>query len=131
MLPLLQLVTKLSMLGRGQCQVDWRLRGNIAVFPIDVEFASEFELDLITGKVYAHSDRWDLSRYVPFPLPLPTLSPNLQVSNSLKLPAVATVFNGKVAMFTGAPLHKISDYCVCIANSQTITQENPLKRLPH
>ena len=58
----LQLVTKLSMLDRGKCQVDWRLRGSIAVFPIDIDFASEFGLDLITGRVNAHSERWDLSR---------------------------------------------------------------------
>ena len=60
----MQLVTKLSMLDRGRCQVDWRLRGSIAVFPIDVDFASEFGLDLITGRVNAHSERWDLGRYV-------------------------------------------------------------------
>ena len=44
--------------------MQWRLRGSIAVFPIDIDFESEFELDLITGRVFSHTDRWDLSRWV-------------------------------------------------------------------
>ena len=59
----LQLVTKLQMLDKGRCQVDWRLRGSIAIFPIDVDFASEFGLDLITGRVNSHYEKWDTSRF--------------------------------------------------------------------
>ena len=44
--------------------MQWRLRGSIAVFPVDIDFESEVELDLITGRVVSHTDRWDLSRWV-------------------------------------------------------------------
>jgi len=56
------LVTRLVMLDKGSCEVHWRLRGNIAVFPIDVDMVSTFGLDLITGRVNSHRDDWDLSR---------------------------------------------------------------------
>lgn len=58
----LQLVTKLRMTGRGRAQVEWRLRGSILVFPIDADFVTDFELDLITGRIFSHSERWDLKR---------------------------------------------------------------------
>jgi len=48
-----QLVTKLRMLDKGTAEVQWRLRGSIGPVPVDVSLASEFELDLITGKVRA------------------------------------------------------------------------------
>lgn len=56
------LVTRLVMLDKGSCEVHWRLRGNIAVFPIDIDLVSTFGLDLITGRVNSHRDDWDLSR---------------------------------------------------------------------
>jgi len=46
-------VTKLRMLDKGTAEVQWRLRGSIGPVPVDVSLASEFELDLITGKVRA------------------------------------------------------------------------------
>ena len=47
----LQLVTRLRMLDKGAAVIDWRLRGQLGVFPIDICFRSTFELDLITGRV--------------------------------------------------------------------------------
>ena len=58
----MQLVTRLVMLDKGRCQVYWRLRGNIAVFPIDIDLVSTFGLDLITGRVNSHQDEWNLAR---------------------------------------------------------------------
>ncbi|KAK9818910.1 hypothetical protein WJX81_001762 [Elliptochloris bilobata] len=56
------LVTKLRMLDRGTAVVSWRLRGSIGPVPIDLDLESEFQLDLITGRVMRHSERWDLGR---------------------------------------------------------------------
>lgn len=56
------LVTRLRMLDKGTALIDWRLRGQLAVFPIDIDFVSTFELDLITGRVRTHESRWDLGR---------------------------------------------------------------------
>lgn len=39
------------MLDKGTAVIDWRLRGQLAVFTIDIDFVSTFELDLITGRV--------------------------------------------------------------------------------
>ena len=46
-----QLVTKLRMLDKGTAVVSWRLRGSIALVPVDVSLETEFALDLITGRV--------------------------------------------------------------------------------
>ena len=46
-----QLVTKLRMLDKGMAVVSWRLRGSIALVPVDVSLETEFALDLITGRV--------------------------------------------------------------------------------
>ncbi|KAK9905572.1 hypothetical protein WJX75_002344 [Coccomyxa subellipsoidea] len=56
------LVTRLRMLDKGTAIIDWRLRGQLAIFPIDIDFMSTFELDLITGRVRGHEDRWELGR---------------------------------------------------------------------
>lgn len=47
----MQLVTRLRMLDKGAAVIDWRLRGQLGVFPVDIDFRSTFELDLITGRV--------------------------------------------------------------------------------
>lgn len=47
----MQLVTKLRMLDKGTAVVSWRLRGRIALVPVDVNLETEFDLDLITGRV--------------------------------------------------------------------------------
>jgi len=52
-----QLVTKLRMLDKGTAAVHWRLRGSIGPVPVDVSLASEFDLDLITGRVRAWRPR--------------------------------------------------------------------------
>ena len=46
-----QLVTKLRMLDKGTAVVSWRLRGSVALVPVDVSLETEFALDLITGRV--------------------------------------------------------------------------------
>ncbi len=47
----LQLVTRLRMLDKGTALIDWRLRGQLGLTSIDIDFVSKFELDLITGRV--------------------------------------------------------------------------------
>lgn len=54
------------MLNRGCGVISWRLRGQLGALPIDIDFQSTFELDLITGRVCAivqacTSDHSDLS----------------------------------------------------------------------
>ena len=46
-----QLVTRMQMLNKGQGVISWRLRGRLGAVPIDIDFQSTFELDLITGRV--------------------------------------------------------------------------------
>ena len=64
----LQLVTKLRMRERATGVVSWRLRAKLGFVPLDVDFESEFTLDLITGSVLQHKDSWDLHRYFSLPL---------------------------------------------------------------
>ena len=49
----LQLVTRMQMLNKGSGIISWRLRGQLGALPIDIDFQSTFELDLITGRVWA------------------------------------------------------------------------------
>ena len=49
----LQLVTRMQMLNKGCGVISWRLRGQLGALPIDIDFQSTFELDLITGRVRA------------------------------------------------------------------------------
>lgn len=46
-----QLVTRMQMLNKGCGVISWRLRGQLGMMPIDIDFQSTFELDLITGRV--------------------------------------------------------------------------------
>ena len=39
------------MLNKGCGVISWRLRGQLGMMPIDIDFQSTFELDLITGRV--------------------------------------------------------------------------------
>ena len=50
----LQLVTRLSLQSKDTGRVNYRLRGSIAAIPIDVDLESEFELNLLTGRVLKH-----------------------------------------------------------------------------
>ncbi|CAK0783200.1 hypothetical protein CVIRNUC_006399 [Coccomyxa viridis] len=56
------LVTRMQMLNKGQGVISWRLRGRLGAVPIDIDFQSTFELDLITGRVTEHVDSWDTNR---------------------------------------------------------------------
>ena len=49
----MQLVTRMQMLNKGCGVISWRLRGQLGALPIDIDFQSTFELDLITGRVRA------------------------------------------------------------------------------
>lgn len=57
MLCCLQLVTRLNLQSKDTGRVNYRLRGSIAAVPIDVDLESEFELNLLTGRVLKH--KWD------------------------------------------------------------------------
>lgn len=52
---LVQLVTKLSMISRDVGAVSYRMRGNIASVPVDIDFEDIFELNLLTGRVLKHT----------------------------------------------------------------------------
>ena len=52
-----QLVTRMQMLNKGRGVISWRLRGRLGAVPIDIDFQSTFELDLITGRVRHHPAR--------------------------------------------------------------------------
>ena len=41
----------MQMLNKGRGVISWRLRGRLGAVPIDIDFQSTFELDLITGRV--------------------------------------------------------------------------------
>ncbi|KAK9823104.1 hypothetical protein WJX72_000285 [[Myrmecia] bisecta] len=56
------LVTKMQMVDMGVARISWRLRGSLAALPLDIDFVSEFELNLVTGRVRSHRERWDVSR---------------------------------------------------------------------
>lgn len=56
------LVTKLSMISRDVGAVSYRMRGNIASVPVDIDFEDIFELNLLTGRVLKHTETWNLGR---------------------------------------------------------------------
>jgi hypothetical protein len=56
------LVTKLRMLNKDTGEIQYRLRGSIWGLPVDIDFWSDFELNLLTGRVLRHEERWDLQR---------------------------------------------------------------------
>ena len=41
---------------QGTGVLSWRLRGNLGALPIDVDFVSEYKLNLLTGRIEEH--RW-------------------------------------------------------------------------
>lgn len=54
------LVQRMRMLDRGKAQIDWRLRGSVMAAQVDIDFQSDFTLDLITGRVTSMEERWSL-----------------------------------------------------------------------
>ena len=51
---IVQLVTKLRMINRDTGEIQYRLRGSIWRLTVDIDFWSEFELNLLTGRVLRH-----------------------------------------------------------------------------
>jgi hypothetical protein len=52
---------------RGAAVIDWRVQGRLGMLPVDVTFQSEFELNLLTGRVEKHrfvskTVKWNMCR---------------------------------------------------------------------
>ncbi len=52
----LQTVKRLRMQpgSRGSAVIEWRVQGKLGPLPVDIDFTSEFELNLLTGRVEQH-----------------------------------------------------------------------------
>lgn len=58
-------VTRLRMLDNGTAEISWQLKGQVAVWQIDIPVTSTFTLNLVTGRVLTHNETWDLSGLSP------------------------------------------------------------------
>lgn len=59
-------IQRLRMEDRGTAVIDWRLQGRIlGVLNVDAKIASTFRMNLLTGRVEQHRDKWDLSGTSP------------------------------------------------------------------
>lgn len=59
-------VTKMAMLDNGRAQIDWTLSGGLgALSGLSIPVSSVFELNLVTGRVTALTEAWDLSKLPP------------------------------------------------------------------
>jgi len=88
------------MLDKGSCEVHWRLRGNIAVFPIDVDMVSTFGLDLITGRVNSH--RHGQSYYIAYKIVGPTSFPSQVVSRGKGVSCTGKTHRENIALDLGS-----------------------------
>lgn len=51
----LQVVTRMRMLDGGRAQIDWLLTGQLSALAVAIPVSSVFELNLLTGRVVAHT----------------------------------------------------------------------------
>ena len=49
-----QVVTRMRLEDRCRGLISWRLRGKLGLLPIDVDFESEYKLNMLTGRVEEH-----------------------------------------------------------------------------
>ncbi len=61
------------MLNKGSGIISWRLRGQLGALPLDIDFQSTFELDLITGRVGANLNIPTIISPLTYPLMLNAL----------------------------------------------------------
>jgi hypothetical protein len=51
---------------QGTARIDWTLAGRVAgAFDVALPMTSTFELNLLTGRAFKHTDGWDLSKVSP------------------------------------------------------------------
>ncbi|KAL4518623.1 hypothetical protein Ndes2437B_g00712 [Nannochloris sp. 'desiccata'] len=55
-------VKKLKMLDGATAQLDWRLQGSIKSLSVDIDMTTIITMNLLTGQVETHIDKWDLYR---------------------------------------------------------------------
>lgn len=58
-------ISKMRMEGTGAAVIDWRLRGTVGPFPVDVDMTSTISLNLLTGQIEKHEEAWSLRRCSP------------------------------------------------------------------
>lgn len=58
-------IKRIQMADKSNALIEWRLRGSVAVFPVDINYKSEFELNQLTGRVITHRESWDLGSCSP------------------------------------------------------------------
>ncbi|KAL4855987.1 hypothetical protein ACK3TF_003434 [Chlorella vulgaris] len=58
-------VDSLRMLDGSTAEIRWRLTGKLGVLPIDVAGTTEISMNLLTGRIERHQERWDLSACSP------------------------------------------------------------------
>jgi hypothetical protein len=51
---LLQRINRMRMLDNGNAEICWQLKGQVAIFPIDITMTDTFSLNLLTGRVLSH-----------------------------------------------------------------------------
>ncbi|EFN57299.1 hypothetical protein CHLNCDRAFT_143902 [Chlorella variabilis] len=58
-------VTGMRMLDNSSAEIRWRLTGKLGVLPIDVAGTTEIEMNLLTGRIERHREKWDLAACSP------------------------------------------------------------------
>ncbi|KAL4433918.1 hypothetical protein ABPG75_000359 [Micractinium tetrahymenae] len=53
-------VTGMRMLDNSAAEIRWRLTGKLGPLPIDVAGITEIGMNLLTGRIERHSEKWDL-----------------------------------------------------------------------
>jgi len=51
----------MRMVDNGNAEICWQLKGQVAMFNIDIPMTDTFSLNLLTGRVLTHTQSWDLS----------------------------------------------------------------------
>lgn len=58
-------ITGMRMLSNASAEIRWRLTGQLGPLPVDVAGTSEVTMNLLTGRIERHIERWDLSACSP------------------------------------------------------------------
>ncbi|PSC69156.1 hypothetical protein C2E20_7333 [Micractinium conductrix] len=53
-------IQSMRMLDNSAAEIRWRLTGWVGPLPVDVEGTTEVAMNLLTGRIERHSERWDL-----------------------------------------------------------------------
>lgn len=58
-------ITGMRMLDNSAAEIRWRLTGKLGPLPIDVAGTTEIAMNLLTGRIERHSEKWDLRACSP------------------------------------------------------------------